>query len=326
MFNEKYRFFLEIAKYGSITKAAEHMLISQSALSKYLHRLEEELHTKLFDRTSLPMKLTRSGELFMRYVVQGSQLENQMMRQIDELQGNIVETLRIGVGTWRGSCSLPKILPVFQEQYPFIRIELIEGVSDVLADAIAKDNVDVCIMGAVRRYPGFEQIPLHDERILLIGNNSNLMVNQLHVANTNYFDFVHVDIHDFQQERFILTTEHQQFARVIEDYFQQVHFRPIDTMRVQNLQTSMYMVSNGNYFAFLPEIALHSLFIPENITFFTVGDPVLTYPISVVFSKQENLSNAAKLFVESVLMYYRKTFPGSVKTWNGNLASAVRVQ
>lgn len=321
MFSEKYRFFLEIAKYGSVTRAAEHMLVSQSALSKYLHRLEEELQTKLFDRSSLPLKLTRSGELFMRYVVQGSQLESQLLRQIEEMQDNIMETLRIGIGPWRASCFLPKILPVFQEQYPFIRIELVEGVSDVLADAMDKGNVDVCIMGAARRYPGFEQIPLHDEKVLLIGNNSNILVNQLHVANTDYSDFIHIDIRDFQQERFILTTGRQQFARVIEDYFKEVHFSPIDIMRIENLQTSMYMVSNGNYFAFLPEIALHSLLLPENISFFTIGDPVLTYPISLVFSRQENLTNAAKLFVESVLMYYRKFFPNSLQPRNSGTAA-----
>ncbi|MBU5627118.1 LysR family transcriptional regulator [Oscillibacter sp. MSJ-2] len=306
MFSEKYAFFLEIAECGSVTKAADRLLISQSALSKYLRRLEESLNTQLFDRKSLPLKLTRSGEVFYRYVTQCMDLEKQCMTQIENLKENVVETLRIGVGPWRASCFLPKVLPLFQEKYPFVKLEILEGVSDFLADSIAKNKIDICLMGASSRYPFLEHIPLGNERILLVGSNFHPIVKQLRLSHSDYNDFINVDIRLFRQERLIMTTTRQGFAQSIENYFAKVDFAPTDVIRIENLQTGIYLTAQGNYFSFVPEIATQSLALPENISFFTIGQPELIYPISLTYNKNTQLSNAAKLFVDTTLAYYNK--------------------
>ena len=51
-----------VAECGSMTKAAAKLFITQPALSNYISKLEEELGTKLFDRSVTPMKLTFAGE------------------------------------------------------------------------------------------------------------------------------------------------------------------------------------------------------------------------------------------------------------------------
>lgn len=304
LFQEKYRFFVEIAECGSITQAANTLLISQSALSKYLRRLESTVNAQLFDRRSLPLRLTRAGEIFLRYVVQGIDLEKQCMAQIESLKENLVETLRVGIGPWRGSCFFPLILPVFQEKYPFIKLEVLEDVSDVLADATLKGSVDLSIMGAPESYPALNSIPLCNERILLVGNSSHPIVRRLLVEQLEHSGFPHADLHLFQKERFILTSPRQGFARAVERYFAQARFSPTDFIRIESLHTGTYMVSNGNYFTFLPEIATHSISMPENLAFMTFGHPGPLFPIAVAHSKNNPLSRAAKLFIETVLIYY----------------------
>lgn len=269
MFSEKYLFFVEIANCGSITKAADRLLISQPALSKYLNRLEVSLNTELFDRKSHPLKLTRSGEIFLRYVLQGIDQEKRCKMQIENLQNNKVETLRIGIGRWRGSCILPQILPVFQERFPYIKIEVVEGVSDFIADALLKARIDVAIMGQFEHYHNLAYIPLRDERVLLLGNNSHPTVKQIHIQNPGYSGFIQVDLNLFQQENFIMTTSHQGLARVVENYFAKIDMTPQNVTYIESLNTGTHMVSQGNYFTFLPEIAVHSLSLPSNISFMT---------------------------------------------------------
>ena len=307
---KKYEFFLEIAKYGSVTKAAEHMMISQSALSKYLRRLEEELGTQLFDRSALPLKLTRAGEIFLRYVTQCMAMEKLCVQQIDQLQDNLVETLKIGFGSWRSSCILPQVLPLFRSKCPFVKIELTEAASDITAEAVSKGQLDLCILGAGEHYPLLERVPLKDELIFLVGNSSNPFVKLMKLTEPGNTGYIHVNIHDLAQESFVMASKKQNFARFIHTYFEKNNFNPLDVTYIENLHTNMYMVAYGDYFSFLPELALHTLRLPENLSFFTFGDPPLTFPISLGYSPSRPLSKSAKLFINIVQQFYGKVFSG----------------
>ena len=55
---KQFKCVIEIQKHASISKAAKALNIAQSTLSKYLSKLEEELGLELFDRTTIPIKLT----------------------------------------------------------------------------------------------------------------------------------------------------------------------------------------------------------------------------------------------------------------------------
>ena len=62
---KKYEYVIAVASYGGISGAAEKLGISQPTFSKYLKKIEGELGVELFDRSSLPIKLTRAGEYFV---------------------------------------------------------------------------------------------------------------------------------------------------------------------------------------------------------------------------------------------------------------------
>ena len=64
----QYRIFFEVAKAGSISKAAKLLYISQPAISKSILRLEENLEIALFTRTSKGVSLTPEGQIFYEYL------------------------------------------------------------------------------------------------------------------------------------------------------------------------------------------------------------------------------------------------------------------
>ena len=70
-----YEYFVTIVETGSLTKAAEKLYISQPSLSQYLKRLENSLGIDLFDRGTLPLRLTFAGERYYQYVLQIMKLE-----------------------------------------------------------------------------------------------------------------------------------------------------------------------------------------------------------------------------------------------------------
>ena len=307
---KQYEYFLEIAKHGSVTKAAESIMISQSALSKYLRRLEDELGAQLLDRSTIPLKLTPAGEIFLRYVTQGAAMEKVCVQQIAQLQDNLTETLRIGIGMLHSSCILPHFLPLFRSKYPYVKIEVIEDTTDTSAEALQAGRLDVGILSFPQQYPFLNSTLLADMRILLVGNQANPLVKHKTMANPWEHQYATVNIQDFSRESFLLSKDNQGFTKTVQSLFESTGFLPTDITYIDNIHTRIYTVANGDYISFVPEIALHTLQLPDNLRFFQIGSPPLTYPIGVGYAPDKSLSNAASLFIQIVQQFFRSLFSG----------------
>ena len=122
-----YEYFVAIVDEGSLTKAAEHLYVSQPSLSQYLKRLEANLGVELFDRSASPLRLTYTGERYYQYVLQMMKLDENIRREFQDIKNQTSGRLRLGVALWRGACLLPDVFPSSHRQYPDIHIELPEG-------------------------------------------------------------------------------------------------------------------------------------------------------------------------------------------------------
>ena len=87
-------YFLEVAGRLSVTKAAESLHVSQSALSQTLRKLESEFGVSFFHRRSTGLELTEAGETFMRYarrtLRERDELRHRLRQRPDEIRGEIV--------------------------------------------------------------------------------------------------------------------------------------------------------------------------------------------------------------------------------------------
>lgn len=122
---DKLKTFYYIAKMGNITKAAEFLRFSQSALSKSLKILEDRLQTRLFYRETGGLKLTEKGEALLK-IVEKCYLEMQQVKEImnedNRLQGN----LKVAISAELSSFSLITSLSEFLKQYPMISLSIEE--------------------------------------------------------------------------------------------------------------------------------------------------------------------------------------------------------
>ena len=117
-----YEYFVAIVEAGSLTKAAEHLYVSQPSLSQYLKRLEASLGVELFDRSTSPLRLTYTGERYYQYVLQMMKLDENVRREFQDIKNQTSGRPRLGVALWRGACLLPDVFPTFHQQYPDIHI------------------------------------------------------------------------------------------------------------------------------------------------------------------------------------------------------------
>ena len=132
-----------IASEGSITAAAKKLYISQPSLSQMVRQVEKELGVTLFDRTSLPLRLTYAGEKYLEcahaMIVANDRLENQLQDIRQENSGH----LRLGISVQRGMRILPLAMPKFIARYPNVSLELRETGSVRMEDLLRYGEIDL---------------------------------------------------------------------------------------------------------------------------------------------------------------------------------------
>jgi len=136
---DKLKTFYYIAKMGNITKTAEFLRFSQSALSKSLKILEDRLQTRLFYRETGGLKLTEKGEALMK-IVEKCYLEMQQVKEIMNEDNRLQGSLKVVLSPELSSFSLITSLSEFLKQYPMISLA-IEEADHLLAFNLSEGEV-----------------------------------------------------------------------------------------------------------------------------------------------------------------------------------------
>lgn len=119
------RVFLQVARLGSFSGAAQHLGISKAMASKYVSYLEDELDVRLINRTTRHLKLTESGGIYrdrvQRILEELEATEQSVSRSSSEPSG----TLRIMAPTSFGSFHLTRAIAEYRKKYPKVSVDLI---------------------------------------------------------------------------------------------------------------------------------------------------------------------------------------------------------
>lgn len=168
MLLKELNYILAIEKYGTITKAAEHLYISQPALSKYIKTLEETLDTNLLENTGRGIILTDAGKHYAKAARKMMEIYETMSRNLLNSDNMIHGTLRIGTSFTRSPLLLPETLARFRQKYPNVELLLFEENSYNLETQLASGLIDFVIAkGPVTNIYKFTAHPLFREEFLL---------------------------------------------------------------------------------------------------------------------------------------------------------------
>lgn len=140
---EQLYFIIEVAKSGSLSRAAAKLNISQSALSQALTKAEAELGAQIFTRSRLGTTPTYIGDNIIRKAIEILDKWEEM-----KMEADTSFTGKLSIGTVSSSLStyLPKTLSSFKKDYPNIHFEITEKESHDIIDGITKDELDIGII------------------------------------------------------------------------------------------------------------------------------------------------------------------------------------
>ena len=118
------RYVDEVARAGSIRKAAEQLHVTASAVNRRIMDLEEELGAPLFERRARGVRLTAAGELFVRYIREQTGDVDRMKSQIEDLKGMRRGTVRIACSQALALDFLPREIAAYRTKFPLVAFEV----------------------------------------------------------------------------------------------------------------------------------------------------------------------------------------------------------
>ena len=140
---ELYRVFLEVAKQGNISAAAQNLFISQSAVSQSVKQLEEQLQVRLFSRSTRGVSLTSEGKLLLEYVSHALGLLQSGEAKIAASRQLLTGELIIGASDTVTKTYLLSRLEAFHKDYPDIRIRILNGTTSMVLDYLHAGQADI---------------------------------------------------------------------------------------------------------------------------------------------------------------------------------------
>jgi DNA-binding transcriptional LysR family regulator len=160
------RYFVVVAEEQNVTRAAERLRVSQPALSRQVHDLEEELGVELFRRTAKALALTEAGKVFLREARAVVLRADQAVEAVRAAAVNCQGHLRVGYAPSLTAKFLPQALRLFERSSPGVRVSLHDLSSEECVQRLAARKLDLALTiepsDAGARGLVFEKIAAHE--------------------------------------------------------------------------------------------------------------------------------------------------------------------
>ena len=168
-----YRVFYETARFRSFSTAAQHLYISQSAISQCIQQLETDLKTQLFVRTKRGISLTNEGKILFAKVENAIHSIEQGESQLERLRHLESGELKIAAGDTITTHFLLQYLKEFHASYPDIRIEMANSYSSKMLSLVKEGKADLA----------FVNMPLKDDELII---EPCLEINDIFVCGPDF--------------------------------------------------------------------------------------------------------------------------------------------
>lgn len=138
--------FEKIASTGSVTRAGEELLLTQSAVSMALSQLEQLSTVPLFERSGRRLLLNDAGRQLLQEAREILQSVKRVEQQLQGDTGELVGELLVGGSTTIANYLLPSLLGAFARKYPHTGVQLTVGNTQQVADLLAAGQLDIAFV------------------------------------------------------------------------------------------------------------------------------------------------------------------------------------
>ena len=280
------KYFKKIAEAQNMTRVAEEIHISQSALSKTIRTLETELGVKLFDREGKYIKLNGNGKIFLKYVNKNLQSIEDAKKELYDFNNNQAQDITIYVQA--AMFMLPKIITGFNQKYPNIKFHISQKQFNK-----GNNKYDFIIY-----IPAPEEINSNNS-ITLLEEDLKLAVSKNHSLSKKS----DISLGSVSSEKFISLPAYTKLRRTTDHYCKLAGFTPDVILECYDSPTILELVKGGMGVAFVPKYSWGNIEHQE-LSLIDIHSPKCTRCINLSWDESEYITESAKLFKNYIIEFF----------------------
>jgi len=182
------RLIKAIADQGSVTSAANHLNLTQSALSHQLRDIEDRLGAALFQRLSKRMVLTQAGERLLESARTILEELHRVENEIRETSKQREAVLRISTECYTCYHWLPPRLKVFSEKFPRVEVRIVADATRRPFQALLEGKLDVAVVGTRLRNRKLSYKPLFTDELIAVVNPDHPFTSKPYLVAADFRD------------------------------------------------------------------------------------------------------------------------------------------
>src|SRR6266480_1103752 len=218
---------IAVAENSSFTLAGQQLHVAQSAVSRKIGMLEQELGERLFARVNKKVYVTPAGETLLRSARKVFQDLRNATVEILEITHLERGQLRIGAGMIACMYLLPPVLEKFKLLYPKIDLHVITGVTDVLLSQLRNNTIELGVFTLPVQSPDLRVIPFcREEMVVVTSKNHPALAKKKFILAK-----------EVERYPLILFPQGARTRRVLDDFYKEVGIVPHITMEAENVAT-----------------------------------------------------------------------------------------
>ncbi|MEO8133884.1 MAG: LysR family transcriptional regulator [Betaproteobacteria bacterium] len=240
------RQFLAVVDQGSLTAAAQKVAVTQSALTKSMHKLEQQLGTPLFERLPRGIALTVYGKTLLPHaqrIVSECRLAD---LELQALGMGHTGLLKVGAGLMFGATLVPSAISRLYEQFPGVAFQIVSGVTELNFPLLRMGELDL-MFGLL---PPLETIPPYLDHRPIMELNSRVVAG----ANHALVGRGEVGAHDLAGYPWaVIQHDREQVNNILAAFSSSGARRPTINVEVTSLSSLVRLLRAGTYLSCFAE-------------------------------------------------------------------------
>lgn len=278
-------YLIEVARLRSFTRAADHLYITQPAISKAIKAMEEEFGVQLFDRQGKRVVLTDAGQIIVGQAQQIVTSFQSLMSELDDLRNLKKGHIRIGLPPMVGANFFPKVIGQFHKKYPDITIQLYEDGAKKVEHDVASGTLDVGVVVLPTTQEGLCIFPFVEERLNLVVPLSHTLAYRRKV-----------ELAELASEGFVLFREDFTLHDRVIGECAKAGFQPHVIYESSQWDLISEMVAVGLGIALLPETICREI-DNKRVRIIPLVNPVIPWKLGIVWREDRYMSFATREWI-----------------------------
>lgn len=292
----------------SFSKAAKKLYISQPALSNMVKKAEAEISAPIFDRSTIPLTVTREGEYYIRAIKEIKGIQGNVFDYFEDLKNLDTGELCLGGSSYFCSFVFPEMIARFHRFYPNIVINLEENNIGELRKGLENGSIDLVLETAIREQEKTIQSYFYKNEQIILGVPSVFPVNaKLQPYQLSWEDISSgrfeeggcpcVPLFEFRDVPFVKMKPGNDMYQRSSEICKNAGFEMKAAIYVDQVMTSMNIASAGTGALFIRADIIKHFPEDKRITYYKFDDPLSTRAINWSVKKGRYLSRAARQFM-----------------------------